>query len=641
MLNYFKITNKWYFIGLVSLIMVFCLYYHQNAHEISFMSSSPMLDVLYNHPGHKHDWSKYKQNHNKSNYNETEDKQRFHHWYNSYKEVNNSNATWKKGLNHFSDWSPEEKQKYLNGKKTRTRQNVNPLTQNDGNSTIPDVNSTNRNLGIKKNSGSSLLNINSALDSLNLGDLFSSLIPTTQNVISTSQTTNLLSFLENIISTPQNVISTPQNVISTPQNANLTTKNVNLTNQNFNSTTQNVSVISTPQNANLTTQNVNLTNQNFNSTTQNVSLQEQNTSSTHQNFNLTQQNVDSKTQNVNSTNQNLNLTTQNASSTQQNINSTQQNVNLTTQNVSSTQENINLTTQNDISTQKNNSSNYLTDLDKYMGQQNNNKKDKKNIPLFGSELAVEPPFYTNYSVNGKVDFRNTHYVTSVKDQGLTCGSCWAFGVTAALEGAMNIYFDNDFSNLYPFVASLSEQFFIDCAFNNQTILGCDGGDPYDALLWLNNQHDYVPIVNDFNYPYTGSMQTCNNDLLKMTQALDSVFIPHNKLNFSILAEGNTTNLEIAASYSPLTVMVDASTWLDYAGGILSCPNNTTPILNHVVLLVGFSDEFWVIKNSWGTNWGEAGYIRLAKGDTCGIAQYAIQMYWDLKASEGIDSIFPL
>lgn len=72
----------------------------------------------------------------------------------------------------------------------------------------------------------------------------------------------------------------------------------------------------------------------------------------------------------------------------------------------------------------------------------------------------------------------------------------------------------------------------------------------------------------------------------------------------------------ALNERPISVAVDASRWSSYKNGVLS---NCGTSLNHGVLLVGIKgDEHWLIKNSWGTSWGEDGYIRLASGNTCGI-----------------------
>jgi len=69
---------------------------------------------------------------------------------------------------------------------------------------------------------------------------------------------------------------------------------------------------------------------------------------------------------------------------------------------------------------------------------------------------------------------------------------------------------------------------------------------------------------------------------------------------------------------PISVAVDASTWSLYGGGIMS---NCGTGVNHGVLLVGVTDTYWRIKNSWGTGWGEKGFIRIGPGNTCAICQY--------------------
>lgn len=78
------------------------------------------------------------------------------------------------------------------------------------------------------------------------------------------------------------------------------------------------------------------------------------------------------------------------------------------------------------------------------------------------------------------------------------------------------------------------------------------------------------------------------------------------------------NLINALTGRPISVAVDASVWSSYRSGVLSnCGTN----VNHGVLLVGATDAYWKIKNSWGTSWGESGFIRLNRGDTCAICQY--------------------
>ena len=79
------------------------------------------------------------------------------------------------------------------------------------------------------------------------------------------------------------------------------------------------------------------------------------------------------------------------------------------------------------------------------------------------------------------------------------------------------------------------------------------------------------------------------------------------------------SLKEAIKKQPIAVAVDASKWSAYMSGIFSNCGNS---LNHIVLLTALADDYWKCRNSWGTSWGEAGYIRLAPGNTCGICSSA-------------------
>lgn len=89
-------------------------------------------------------------------------------------------------------------------------------------------------------------------------------------------------------------------------------------------------------------------------------------------------------------------------------------------------------------------------------------------------------------------------------------------------------------------------------------------------------------------------------------------------------EAKAASVKSAVSKYPLSVLVDASNWSKYASGVFS---NCAKDLNHAVLLVGYNtDDTWIIKNSWGTSWGEKGFMTLSAGNTCGIMTSAIQAY---------------
>lgn len=108
-----------------------------------------------------------------------------------------------------------------------------------------------------------------------------------------------------------------------------------------------------------------------------------------------------------------------------------------------------------------------------------------------------------------------------------------------------------------------------------------------------------------NYPYVARDQACKIDggEFKVKSYIDVA---------------GCDNLANALSARPVSVAVDASVWSSYRTGILSnCATN----VNHGVLLMGVTDAYWKIKNSWGASWGESGFIRIARGNTCAVCSY--------------------
>ncbi|XP_010789462.1 cathepsin L1 [Notothenia coriiceps] len=209
-----------------------------------------------------------------------------------------------------------------------------------------------------------------------------------------------------------------------------------------------------------------------------------------------------------------------------------------------------------------------------------------------------------------VDYRKMGYVTEVKDQGY-CGSCWAFSTTGAIEG--QIY------KRTGQLVSLSEQNLVDCSRSYGTY-GCSGA-------WMANAYDYViknGLLPTNSYPYTSvDTQPCYYDSrLAVAHIKDYRFIP--KGDEQALADA-------VATIGPITVAIDAdhSSFLFYSSGIYDEPACNPNNLSHAVLLVGYGSEgdqdYWIIKNSWGSSWGEGGYMRLVRDgrNTCGIASYSL------------------
>ena len=208
-----------------------------------------------------------------------------------------------------------------------------------------------------------------------------------------------------------------------------------------------------------------------------------------------------------------------------------------------------------------------------------------------TEAIVEVEHKDDISV-GDVDWTTQGAVTDIKNQG-QCGSCWAFSATGALEGLSKL--------AYGALQSFSEQQLVDCSgsFGNQA---CNGG-------LMDNAFKYVKangIVTESEYPYKAVKQTCSKNAG-----------PFKISGFTDIKDCNT--LATALTGRPISVAVDASNWSTYKSGVF---NNCGTRLNHGVLLVGATDQDWKIKNSWGTSWGESGFIRLARGNTCGVCSTA-------------------
>jgi C1A family cysteine protease len=199
-------------------------------------------------------------------------------------------------------------------------------------------------------------------------------------------------------------------------------------------------------------------------------------------------------------------------------------------------------------------------------------------------------------VEATVNWITKGAVTNVKDQG-QCGSCWAFSTCAGLEGAWQLAGNT--------LTSFAPQQLVDC---DKVDSGCNGG-------LMDNGFDYIKangICNWNDYKYTARDGTCKASSCTSVTKLSS---------YTDVATNNAA-MEQANQQQPLSVAVNAEPWQFYSGGVFksSCSDQ----LDHGVLAAGYgtdssSGDYWLVKNSWGTSWGESGYIRLAKGNNlCGI-----------------------
>jgi cathepsin L len=224
-----------------------------------------------------------------------------------------------------------------------------------------------------------------------------------------------------------------------------------------------------------------------------------------------------------------------------------------------------------------------------------NSKDRSDAPPSlgihehdGSELAAS------------VDWVTKGAVTKVKDQG-QCGGCWSFAATGGLEGAWELASGK--------LTSMSEQQFLDC---DKTDSGCNGGLEYQGWTFFKNKDE--GICTESSYPYKAKNGVC-------TYSSCSLAIPAGGITGVTHVGKSASALQSALNQQPVSVGIqaDQSAFQFYSGGILTGTCGTQ--LDHSVLAVGYdtSSSYWLVKNSWGSSWGDNGYVKIStSGDKCGI-----------------------
>ncbi|KAJ1435606.1 hypothetical protein B484DRAFT_445987, partial [Ochromonadaceae sp. CCMP2298] len=214
------------------------------------------------------------------------------------------------------------------------------------------------------------------------------------------------------------------------------------------------------------------------------------------------------------------------------------------------------------------------------------KTDKKQPPA-----TTKPP----KTDAGLVDWTGI-YTTPLKDQGY-CGSCWAFSATEQIE--------SDSMRTLGTSYILSPEQITQC---DDTSFGCSGG-------WTESAYAYVKraggMETEANYPYTSYQGVTGS-----CKSKDADFVVGLTGFNTITGESNMA--AYVQTTGPLSVCLDANTWNSYTGGIMSVCGQS---VDHCVQAVGVDvgGGYWKVRNSWGTSWGESGFILLAYGaNTCDI-----------------------
>jgi len=216
---------------------------------------------------------------------------------------------------------------------------------------------------------------------------------------------------------------------------------------------------------------------------------------------------------------------------------------------------------------------------------------------------------TTVALPASVDWVTKGAVTAIKNQG-QCGSCWSFSTTGSTEGCHFLTTGS--------LVALSEQNLIDCSvsYGNE---GCNGGLMDDAFQYIIANKG---IDTEASYPYTTSgPNTCQYSASNCASSMTT---------YTDVTSGSESALEAAVAGRPVSVAIDASqsSFQFYTTGVYYEPACSSTQLDHGVLAAGYGTDagqaYWLVKNSWGTSWGNNGYIWMARNrqNNCGIATAA-------------------
>nr|GLL30388.1 ervatamin-B-like [Ipomoea trifida] len=224
--------------------------------------------------------------------------------------------------------------------------------------------------------------------------------------------------------------------------------------------------------------------------------------------------------------------------------------------------------------------------------------EEKSSPL---PKTSKPASFVNESlaqVPGSLDWRKQGAVTGIKDQG-NCGCCWAFSAVAAVEGITKIKTGQ--------LISLSEQQLLDCdrVYGN----GCNGGVRTQAFQFIKENGG---LATESDYPYEGAQESCSAQNLGTPAATISGYQEVAPTESALLAA-------VASQPVSVGITIGGSVFQHYGSGVFTGDDGDCGSgYHHAVTIIGYGtsdggEDYWLVKNSWGTSWGENGYMKMARG----------------------------
>merc|ERR1719411_1487038 len=233
-----------------------------------------------------------------------------------------------------------------------------------------------------------------------------------------------------------------------------------------------------------------------------------------------------------------------------------------------------------------------------------------NVPLpydAESERFYNAARFSRASVPASYNSVTLGNVSPVKSQG-SCGSCVAFATMALVETC--------FKKSVGVFGDYSEQHWVDCAYDGGLdVNGCGGAALHGYAKWLKEKKP--KLAHESTYPYKATRNTCPTSYKEFYQGVST-----SGAYWTESGDEATLKKLVATHGAVVTGVAAAGAFSQYKGGIFSgCSSTAQP--DHAVAVVGYGTEggvdYWLVKNSWGSSWGEKGYIRVKRGvKMCGI-----------------------